>query len=454
MPTSNLYTLSFEACKKKFANFKTTDSTKIIQLDDIGHVKLGYFNNNRAFVHTSQNGILCFDERGNQLKKFERNAITRDAKFNSNRIICREGYSTAIIYDNYFKPVKKLQNCTGFTNFADGVAMITTQINGVYKTIYIDVNGNPKFNNLTSSGSDLKEETIRSLHDGIAAFRLYNSKDRNYYWGFRDANGKIIVPAKYTYVQDFSEGMAAVAVFNTEHVLKWGFIDKTGKEVIPLQYTKQPTMFDSCGMAMVTNKKGQNLFIDKTGKIVSKAFGGSDYEFNNPDHITPFCNGKAILCSKDFSAYAKEEEQAAFGGAEYIQYLVDSTFHKICVLDYCNAGHHNGFLKAIPDYSDTGMLAYGERNVHEFRQQTFAGEFHEWGPTFLIQNHKMYIHIDQRTQDRYLGYGLLSADGNLVIAGLAGYFQEGLAPVNDESLGVGYVNEKGEWVVKFEKNDF
>lgn len=117
MPKSNICSLNYEECKKKFANFKKTDSTQIIQLDDLSGIELGYFSNNRAFVHTSRNGIYCIDEHGNQLKKFEKggwgdnNKVTEKTIFNSNRVIVKEGYSEVTIYDNYFKPVKKFQNC-------------------------------------------------------------------------------------------------------------------------------------------------------------------------------------------------------------------------------------------------------------------------------------------------------------------------------------------------------
>lgn len=455
LPKSNFFSLDYEECKKKFANFKMTDSTQIIQLDDLSGIELGYFSNNRAFVHTSRNGIYCIDEHGNQLKKFEKggwgdnNKVTEKTIFNSNRVIVKEGYSEATIYDNYFKPVKKFQNCVGFTNFADGVAMITTTTKNKnstvnYKTYYIDVNGNPKFNNLTTSDTNLKEDAIRGLHDGIAAFRVYNPKDYSYYWGFRDANGKIITPAKYAYVQDFCEGMAAVAVRNADNIIKWGFIDKTGKEVIPLQYTKEPTMFDSCGLSMVTNKEGKNLFIDKTGKIVSEAFGGQSFESTN--WITPFCNGKAILKSTDRSIL----NDYTGSSVHNIHFLVDSTFNKLCILDNYNHLRLGLMWDAIPAYTESGMPAYGGESKYE--KYAVANRYADYKHSVLIHNHQMYIRIAEYSKT--FGYGLLSADGDLLIAGLAGYFQEGLAPVNDESLGVGYVNEKGEWVVKFEKNEF
>lgn len=50
-------------------------------------------------------------------------------------------------------------------------------------------------------------------------------------WGFIDMNsGKIVIPATYEKVWDFTEGLAAVA----EGYNKVGFIDMTGKLVIPM----------------------------------------------------------------------------------------------------------------------------------------------------------------------------------------------------------------------------
>ena len=68
-----------------------------------------------------------------------------------------------------------------------------------------------------------------------------------------------------------------------------------------------------------------------------------------------------------------------------------------------------------------------------------------------------------RTKSKYLardhGYGLLDQNGNVVIGGLAAPFVNGLAPVIQTDnigkyTGVGYVNMQGEWVIKFEENEF
>jgi len=54
-------------------------------------------------------------------------------------------------------------------------------------------------------------------------------------YGFKDAKGKIIIPAIYDAAGDFSEGLARVNLgFTMSSNGKWGFIDTTGKLVIPI----------------------------------------------------------------------------------------------------------------------------------------------------------------------------------------------------------------------------
>ena len=62
--------------------------------------------------------------------------------------------------------------------------------------------------------------------DCLTSYQDFNGK-----WGFVDMNtGKIVIPAVYEKVWDFTEGLAAVA--DAEH--KVGFIDKTGELQIPM----------------------------------------------------------------------------------------------------------------------------------------------------------------------------------------------------------------------------
>jgi hypothetical protein len=95
-------------------------------------------------------------------------------------------------------------------------------------------------------------------------------------FGYKDNDGKIIIPAIYDYVDYFSEGLA-----NVKQNGKMGFIDKTGDIVIPLQYDGAASFSEGLAVVRLSGKMG---FIDKTGKIIIPLQYYLAY---------PFMNGKA-----------------------------------------------------------------------------------------------------------------------------------------------------------------
>ena len=80
-------------------------------------------------------------------------------------------------------------------------------------------------------------------------------------WGYKDASGKEIIPAKYNYAWGFNEGIARVR----NKKMKYGFIDITGKEVIPAKYDETKDFYEGLAAVNLDNKWG---FIDRTGKII------------------------------------------------------------------------------------------------------------------------------------------------------------------------------------------
>ena len=64
-------------------------------------------------------------------------------------------------------------------------------------------------------------------------FRVWDEADEEYYCGYIDGDGNVVIPPKYEIAHDFSEGLACVAE------LGWGkgykFIDTSGKVVISLE---------------------------------------------------------------------------------------------------------------------------------------------------------------------------------------------------------------------------
>ena len=89
-------------------------------------------------------------------------------------------------------------------------------------------------------------------------------------YGFKDETGKVVIEAKYKYVKQFSEDLAAVQFKD-----KWGYIDKTGMEVIPFDYVDASPFSE--GKARV-----QYSVIERFGYIDTKGMKVLPFEFGAP----------------------------------------------------------------------------------------------------------------------------------------------------------------------------
>jgi WG containing repeat len=115
--------------------------------------------------------------------------------------------------------------------------------------------------------------------------------------GFMDRTGRMVIEPQFDDADNFSEGLAPVKIGSDEttwcpreesgsrkgFTMKWGFIDKTGKLVIPAQY-ESVSQFSE-GLAAI-NSCNEAFFIDPTGK---KVISGN-FEF-----ATPFFGGLASV---------------------------------------------------------------------------------------------------------------------------------------------------------------
>lgn len=103
--------------------------------------------------------------------------------------------------------------------------------------------------------------------EGLARVYEADSTLQGKYFGFIDRTGKIVIPARFDYVEDFSEGLASV-VMGFPPKRQCGYVDRTGKVVIPLRFEK--ALDFSEGLACV-QLKGKWGYIDKTGRLVIPA---------------------------------------------------------------------------------------------------------------------------------------------------------------------------------------
>lgn len=99
---------------------------------------------------------------------------------------------------------------------------------------------------------------------------------KNGKWGFKDLQGKEVIPAKYDEIFLFHEGLACF-----ENVGEFGYIDSSNKVIIKPKY--ECAMSFSEGLASVT-LNGKCGYINKSGEVVI------DYAY---DAATAFQNGTA-----------------------------------------------------------------------------------------------------------------------------------------------------------------
>lgn len=104
---------------------------------------------------------------------------------------------------------------------------------------------------------------VGELREGRQIFR---SGDR---FGFVDSHRRMVIPATYLRVEQFSEGLSAV---KSSRSRKYGFIDRAGKEVVPPRYDFADNFSDGLAAVGLDGKYG---FIDRTGRlVVETAFVG------------------------------------------------------------------------------------------------------------------------------------------------------------------------------------
>ena len=99
--------------------------------------------------------------------------------------------------------------------------------------------------------------------EGLSAVMFDTGK-----WGYIDKTGKIVIQPQFSYVEAFSDGLAAVKIHDNDDE-KWGYIDKTGKIVIQPQFSQAGTFSEGLATVLIENGTKKNyVMIDKTGKIV------------------------------------------------------------------------------------------------------------------------------------------------------------------------------------------
>ena len=335
-----------------------------------------------------------------------------------------------------------------------------------------------------------ESEKRESSHLAIEKSFLFRISRKGKY-GFIDRTGKIVIPCKFDFAHDFSEGLALVGKGTGQFSRKYGYIDMQGKQVVPFKYADAEDFSE--GLARVEKDKKYG-FIDKTGKEVIPCKYGNAKEFHEGlacvYEATKWSFGiategewvfidktgkKKISCKCDFvesfsEGLARVEKDRKYG-------YIDITGKEVIPCRYDDAGT---FSEGLAWAERNGKCGYIDKTGKEVFSCMFenVGGFHE-GLALVGKGHK-YGFIDKTGKEvipcKYSEvmnfheglacvatdgkYGYIDKDGNEVIPckfeydsddlleDYASDFHNGLAYICDEdSEDDGYIDKSGNKIV-------
>jgi len=103
-------------------------------------------------------------------------------------------------------------------------------------------------------------------------------------WGFKDKSGKLVIPAIYEHVYEFSPSGLAGVVAPAKDGTPFLFLDPSGKAIARVfAFDNGPDYFQE-GYARIVDDQKRMGFIDETGKIAI----APKFVF-----ASPFCHGKS-----------------------------------------------------------------------------------------------------------------------------------------------------------------
>ena len=136
-------------------------------------------------------------------------------------------------------------------------------------SIFVDENGKHGFSDADGNiVVPCKYDYVKDYSDGVATVELAGK------WGVIDGNGTVIVPCKYDYVRFFHSGIAGVRMGE-----KWSFIDRYGNQLTDFIYDGTEECIE--GMAFVV-RDGKSGFVDSTGiEVIPCIYDYSKEAFEN-----------------------------------------------------------------------------------------------------------------------------------------------------------------------------
>ena len=279
-----------------------------------------------------------------------------------------------------------------------------------------------------------------------------------YRYGVMDSNGKLIVPMKYTWIDDFSNGMAVVRSGDAnEGDTKTGAIDKNGKEVVPLKY-ENIYSFNKYGLAIVStgwddNSKG---LINQKGEMVVSSQYNMIYEIDESElYLAEKIEGTSTTCG--LINYKGElltsDKYSNFENYADLKMLVlknikdDGTMDKAAMFNYDGKSLLPPESNYISDKQENGVFFVRKGKNEEVRFGLVDAKGEVLYP-FTLSTHDNFENGLARVSKgkNYDQWGLLDASGKEIVPCENDYifpFSEGLATFKDKDGKYGFYDKKG-----------
>ncbi|MFA5540277.1 MAG: WG repeat-containing protein [Bacteroidales bacterium] len=261
---------------------------------------------------------------------------------------------------------------------------------------------------------------------------LYEFIGRNGKYGFMDKTGEVVIPAKYLYVNEFSEGLAFIA--ETQDPLgyySWVCIDTLGREQFRIKKRCYPKESFSEGLAVIRDwDTDKYWFIDKSGKkVFNKKFRDA----------CRFTNGYAKVSNKKYGDDSyfidKKGEKAKHLPKDGSIFINGISFCGYKLIDTLG----NVLIDSISEWRGADMEYIKVRRKDK------------WG--FIDRKGNIIIDF-QYEEDRNKGFDKILKLNTDSLDALpkarfrnVGYFFEGLARIKIDSL-YGFINLKNEIVIE------
>lgn len=265
-------------------------------------------------------------------------------------------------------------------DFVDGVSMVKT-FDAKYNSTayYIDINGDKIYPELTRTGTmsrPVSTYEVRHLRDNRRAVYMDGK------WGYIDSKGKMVIPCKYNYVADFSEGHAWVCVQEGSDY-KVGMIDVTGNFTISPQYKWfnqeiNESVFGPMkdGIAKISQRNEPLRYVDAGGRVLGEFADSEGTDFVNGHAFITYSSGSfgigLIIIDREMNGVRTLDNSRGNFNSHSMSYP-HFTYNGLAVVDHnTKVINNNGdVVIAIPNKTGYELSLNEIKNGYAYAEATY-----------------------------------------------------------------------------------